>query len=174
MADFHVPGISEEDPVGKRAMAPVAEKAFPGHIETNIKRPDHWAGKPDFIPSAGRKRQILEARGLLKRKKDPKPGKVNKVHGVDHMTYEAGQKLLKKKGSRIRKMAKEMMQERADDIKRFARAEEIVKASTLGQRGSCKPGSRLHRAMSILDAGPPMTHDRALRESRDRVFKDHS
>jgi len=173
MPDFHVPGISELDPVGSKAIAPVAEKAFPGHIETNIKRPEHWAGKPDFIPSAGRKRQILEARGLIK-KKEPKPGKVNKVHGVDYMTYEAGQKLLKKKGSRIRKMAKEMMQNRADDIKRFSRAEEIVRESTLGQRESCKPGSRLHRAMSILDAGPPMTHDRALRESRDRVFKDNS
>lgn len=172
MSDMTVPGISDVDPTSDKPVAPVP-KAFPGHVQVDdVKTPEDWKTGRDFIPSVGRKAQILEYRGLKARQgKGIGPMPVRKLHGIDHMSYEDSQKVVRKKGSLIKKMATEMLKDREDDIRRYSIAKQIVAKSTISERK--KATGKLHKALSILEKGPPITHEEALKSARDKVFREH-
>lgn len=94
---------------------------------------------------------------------------IRKDLGVDYRSHEDSVKVYRERNRSIIQIAKQIIAESSDAIRRYELAEQIVKEASEDELAS--PSARTKKALEIFKAGHPMPRTKARELAEERYFK---
>lgn len=167
---IHFPAMGKNVTTAKPlGLASKAQLAAPIVVAVKEKPPGA-SSFADYKPSPGKRKQIMQMRGL----EVPEEPQVHSRHvvrhvGEDYLTAAQSAERRKKQEKEINARAKQLWLAEDTQRKRFKEAQKIVREATDTEVEN--PTDRLKRAIEILDRGQPITKDRAMREARAQILR---
>ena len=172
-----VPGIPILSDIGsKPLMKPIFDgglkMAAPITIDTSGRPPGAARRFKDYIPSVGKRRNILRERGVVVEEKEESVHTHHVVRhkGHDYLSAKDSAKRRETQDSEIMKLAREIWDRDSTHRKKIKEAKKI--ASNASDKELESPSPRLKKALDLMDGKKPITKDQAIRQARAKIYRE--
>jgi len=162
-----VPDSVESSVIGNSNISGLKE-APKTAISIDMTRAPGASAKNQYIPSKSKAAQIAQARGMPVEGSMMPSGRVEKIHGIDFMTAEKTQNMLRVMDSEIVDLAKEIWEQERDSRKRYSQAKKMVEEAS--EEDLENPNPRLAKAIKILEKGT-LSKKQAKQAAKARLLR---